>query len=251
MSLSADISAPVLIESNMAGDVIDKPPYTQLELRCIVSGRPKPMIYWYRNKKPFIVSENTGIKLEDRNQKLIFTRILDKDSGNYECEAVNRGGKVWRSARIKVDSHDDTPNSLSTEEIIVFVLFVLVGTVMIFMAIYIGKKIRQERVSNFTSCELFKITKLIFQQKQKRELEFFSHNLFETGQIEMFNPDMPLDEQIELLPYDPRYEFPKERLKLGRTLGQGAFGRVVKAEAIGLEDGETSTTVAVKMLKGL
>jgi FMS-like tyrosine kinase 1 len=96
----------------------------------------------------------------------------------------------------------------------------------------------------------------------------------------MFNPDMPLDEQIELLPYDPRYEFPKERLKLGmnlttllnisliliilvkwiinyfilikgRTLGQGAFGRVVKAEAIGLEDGETSTTVAVKMLKGL
>ena len=52
-------------------------------------------------------------------------------------------------------------------------------------------------------------------QKQKRELEFFSQNLFETGQIEMFNPDMPLDEQIELLPYDPRYEFPKERLKLG------------------------------------
>ena len=38
---------------------------------------------------------------------------------------------------------------------------------------------------------------------------------------------------------------------IGRTLGQGAFGRVVKAEAIGLEDGETSTTVAVKMLKGL
>ncbi|CAG2168317.1 unnamed protein product [Oppiella nova] len=65
----------------------------------------------------------------------------------------------------------------------------------------------------------------------------------------MFNPDMPLDEQIELLPYDPRYEFPKERLKLGRTLGQGAFGRVVKAEAIGLEDGDNSTTVAVKMLK--
>jgi len=38
------------------------------------------------------------------------------------------------------------------------------------------------------------------------------------GQIEMFNPDMPLDEQIELLPYDPRYEFPKERLKLGNKV---------------------------------
>lgn len=37
----------------------------------------------------------------------------------------------------------------------------------------------------------------------------------------------------------------------GKTLGQGAFGRVVKAEAIGLVDGEASTTVAVKMLKGI
>ncbi|CAL1269808.1 unnamed protein product [Larinioides sclopetarius] len=36
---------------------------------------------------------------------------------------------------------------------------------------------------------------------------------------------------------------------LRRTLGQGAFGRVVKAEAFGLNDYEKSTTVAVKMLK--
>ncbi|CAG2114601.1 unnamed protein product [Medioppia subpectinata] len=184
-----------MIESNMKDNVIEKTPYTQLELRCMVRGRPKPVITWYRNKKPFIVTENTGIKLEDRNQILTFTRILDKDSGLYECEAHNSGGTVKRSARLKVDSPEDTTSGLSTEEIIVFVLFVVVGTVMIFMAIYIGKKIRQER-------------------KQKRELEFLSHNLFETGQIEMFNPDMPLDEQIELLPYDPRYEFPKERLKL-------------------------------------
>ena len=91
--------------------------------------------------------ENPGIKLEDNNQKLIFTRILVKDSGLYECEASNRGGKVLRSARIKVDSPDETNNNhLTMEEIIVFILFVLVGTVMIFMAIYIGKKIRQERV---------------------------------------------------------------------------------------------------------
>ncbi|XP_054166017.1 vascular endothelial growth factor receptor 1-like [Oppia nitens] len=225
-----NVSAPVLIESNLKDNMIEKTPYTQFELRCMVRGRPKPIVNWYRNKKPFIVSENTGIILEDRNQRLIFTRILDKDSGLYECEAHNSGGSVKRSARLKVDSLEETNTGVSTEEIIVFVLFVLVGTVMIFMAIYIGKKIRQER-------------------KAKREMDFLSHNLFETGQIEMYNPDLPLDEQIELLPYDPRYEFPKERLKLGRTLGQGAFGRVVKAEAIGLEDSETSSTVAVKMLK--
>ena len=37
---------------------------------------------------------------------------------------------------------------------------------------------------------------------------------------------------------------------LGKTLGQGAFGRVVKAEAFGITDYETVTSVAVKMLKG-
>lgn len=68
--------------------------------------------------------------------------------------------------------------------------------------------------------------------------------------MELFNPEIPLDEQIDLLPYDSRYEFPKEKLILGCTLGQGAFGRVVKAEAVGMESNESSTTVAVKMLKG-
>ncbi|CAG2114602.1 unnamed protein product, partial [Medioppia subpectinata] len=37
-----NISAPVMIESNMKDNVIEKTPYTQLELRCMVRGRPKP-----------------------------------------------------------------------------------------------------------------------------------------------------------------------------------------------------------------
>ena len=48
------------------------------------------------------------------------------------------------------------------------------------------------------------------------------------------NPSLPLEEQVSLLPYDDRIEFPRERLKLGQQIGSGAFGRVVKAEAIGI-----------------
>lgn len=33
-------------------------------------------------------------------------------------------------------------------------------------------------------------------------------------------------------------------------LGQGAFGRVMKAEAVGIVDSEDVTVVAVKMVKG-
>ncbi|KAK1792587.1 hypothetical protein P4O66_012525 [Electrophorus voltai] len=51
------------------------------------------------------------------------------------------------------------------------------------------------------------------------------------------------------LPYDPKWEFPRERLRFGTILGSGAFGKVVAATAYGLTSPDTVTTVAVKMLK--
>lgn len=96
-----------------------------------------------------------------------------------------------------------------------------------------------------------------------------------------------MDEQCERLTYDAnKWEFPRDRLKLGETqlrteprtagifktkslpaqlspnvswwlfftegdpLGRGAFGQVVEAAAFGIEKATTCTTVAVKMLKG-
>ena len=35
------------------------------------------------------------------------------------------------------------------------------------------------------------------------------------GNYTQMNPELPLDEQTELLPYDARWEFPRNRLKLG------------------------------------
>ncbi|XP_023245876.1 vascular endothelial growth factor receptor 1-like [Copidosoma floridanum] len=70
---------------------------------------------------------------------------------------------------------------------------------------------------------------------------------FEEGALDRINPELTLDEQAELLPYDRRWEFPRERLKLGKQLGSGAFGVVIKAEALGISNNETVTTVAVKM----
>lgn len=66
----------------------------------------------------------------------------------------------------------------------------------------------------------------------------------------MLNPDIPLDEQTDALPYDIGWEFPFGNLKMGMLLGQGAFGRVLKAEAMNIEEGVASTTVAVKAVRG-
>lgn len=52
------------------------------------------------------------------------------------------------------------------------------------------------------------------------------------------------------LPLDTKWEFPRMYLQLGKSLGEGAFGKVVKAEAYGIITENVTSTVAVKMLKG-
>ncbi|KAL1790708.1 fibroblast growth factor receptor 3 isoform X1 [Sigmodon hispidus] len=53
------------------------------------------------------------------------------------------------------------------------------------------------------------------------------------------------------LPADPKWELSRTRLTLGKPLGEGCFGQVVMAEAIGIDKDRTAkpVTVAVKMLK--
>lgn len=56
-------------------------------------------------------------------------------------------------------------------------------------------------------------------------------------------PSTPIQE-------DPKWEFPRKNLVLGKTLGEGEFGKVVEATAFRLKGKAGYTTVAVKMLKG-
>lgn len=52
-------------------------------------------------------------------------------------------------------------------------------------------------------------------------------------------------------PYDSKkWEIPRDRLKIGKTIGRGAFGRVAQATAYDIDEISSCKTVAVKMLKG-
>lgn len=48
---------------------------------------------------------------------------------------------------------------------------------------------------------------------------------------------------------DSTWEFQRDKLKLGRLIDEGAFGRVYMADAYGIIPGRYKTMVAVKMLK--
>ncbi|XP_022252629.1 proto-oncogene tyrosine-protein kinase receptor Ret-like [Limulus polyphemus] len=49
---------------------------------------------------------------------------------------------------------------------------------------------------------------------------------------------------------DAQWEFPRDRLILEETLGEGEFGKVMRAQAWSINGQEVYSTVAVKMLKG-
>ncbi|GFY52146.1 vascular endothelial growth factor receptor 3 [Trichonephila inaurata madagascariensis] len=226
------IRPPILNSTNMAGVSILTAPGTLQEFFCFVDGVPFPKVTWTKDGEVFDVTNMSGVEVTEEGQRLTIRRVLDRDAGFYECVAENRGGVVKANATLDIllDDRDALPGGLTTGEIAAAVVFGIVAIVLILVVSCLVQRIVQDK-------------------KQKKELDFISHNMFERGYIDIFNPNLPLEDQIDLLPYKHNCEFPKERLKLGKTLGQGAFGRVVKAEAIGLVDGEASTTVAVKMLK--
>lgn len=87
------------------------------------------------------------------------------------------------------------------------------------------------------------------ERKLLRELKAAGLANFEEGAVEHINPALTLDEQADLLPYDRCFEFPREKLKLGKQLGAGAFGVVLKANAEGIRPEEKESVVAVKMVK--
>lgn len=102
--------------------------------------------------------------------------------------------------------------------------------ILVFLSVYLCARVRREK-------------KLI------AELKAAGLANFEEGNLESIDPDVNLDEQADLLPYNKDYEFPRDKLKLGKQLGAGAFGVVVKAIAQGILHYEEESTVAVKMVK--
>ncbi|KAH0616191.1 hypothetical protein JD844_027130 [Phrynosoma platyrhinos] len=188
-----------------------------IEVSCVANGIPSPLIKWFKNNESLV--EDSGIVLKDGNRNLTIRRVRKEDEGIYTCHACNVLGCTKVAAFFEVEGTDEKTN---------LELIILVGTAIIAMFFWLLLVIILRTVKRANGGEL------------------------KTGYLSIImDPDeVPMDEQCERLPYDAsKWEFPRERLKLGKPLGRGAFGQVIEADAFGIDKATTCQTVAVKMLK--
>ncbi|XP_061454312.1 vascular endothelial growth factor receptor kdr-like isoform X2 [Rhineura floridana] len=187
----------------------------KIVLECKVNGTPKPIIAWLKNGYP--IAPASGISME--NNTLVIERVKKDDEGHYACKAVNEMGQDSTQAFVKIEGSEEKSNI----EVIILVCTGLAATLFWLLLTLFIRKLRKPDATDIKTGYL---------------------------SIIMDPEEMPLDEQCDRLPYDSsKWEFPRDRLRLGKTLGHGAFGKVVEASAFGIDKSSTCKTVAVKMLK--
>ncbi|CAN2387383.1 macrophage colony-stimulating factor receptor activity [Pristimantis euphronides] len=80
-----------------------------------------------------------------------------------------------------------------------------------------------------------------YKQKPKYEVRWQMVQVSDGNQYICIDPTQ--------LPYNNRWEFPRANLQFGKTIGAGAFGKVMEATAFGMGKDDSALRVAVKMLK--
>ncbi|KAH0625083.1 hypothetical protein JD844_033169 [Phrynosoma platyrhinos] len=242
--------APYLLR-NLTDQVVNTSHSVTLE--CHVHGVPEPEISWYKNNKEIL--QKPGIILGPGSQSLLIERVQEDDAGQYQCVASNLKGAVKSSAYVTIQDDLSLPREAGISESSNLELITLTCTCV--------------------AATLFWLLLTLFIRKLKRP--YSAEIKTDYLSIIMDPEEVPLDEQCERLPYEAsKWEFARERLKLGndifvilqlngilatinhlffifdagKTLGRGAFGKVVQAAAFGIKKSPTYKVVAVKMLKG-
>ncbi|KAK2907583.1 platelet-derived growth factor receptor alpha [Channa argus] len=197
---------------------------------CITRGQPTPAVEWFvcKNIKYCANDSSSWVPLTTNSTGITLDSHIDEDNnlesqvmfGHLEntlavrCLARNEMGAVSRE--VKLVSSGPHPELTVAAAVLVLLVIVIISLIVLVV---------------------------IWKQKPRYEIRW--------RVIESVSPDG--HEYIYVdpmqLPYDSRWEFPRDRLVLGRILGSGAFGKVVEGTAYGLSRSQPVMKVAVKMLK--
>ncbi|XP_063147107.1 mast/stem cell growth factor receptor Kit-like, partial [Candoia aspera] len=201
-------------------------------LLCVASGYPAPTINWYvcpatEQRCPDSPKASpVNVKAKYKNStfssfgKIIVESTIDtsvfKNSSTITCEASNTVHRCSASFNFSIKEQENS-HSLFTPLLIGF--GVTAGLMCVVVTVLTYKYLQKPKYG--------------VQWKVVDEINGSSYLYMDPTQ----------------LPYDDKWEFPRNRLSFGKTLGAGAFGKVVEATAYGLLQPNRPTRVAVKMLK--
>uniref|UniRef100_A0A673G3H6 Fibroblast growth factor receptor n=1 Tax=Sinocyclocheilus rhinocerous TaxID=307959 RepID=A0A673G3H6_9TELE len=189
---------------------------------------------------------------------LYLTNITMEDAGEYTCLAGNSIGFSHQSAWLTVLSEEDVAKEMDLMEakytdIIIYASGFLALGMAIVIVVLCRMQVHPSR-EPFDTLPVQKLSKFPLRRQYSVESNSSgksSASLMRVARLSSSCSPMLAGVMEFELPYDPDWEFPRENLTLGKPLGEGCFGQVMRAEAYGInkENQDQVTTVAVKMLK--
>ncbi|XP_037030853.1 fibroblast growth factor receptor homolog 1 isoform X4 [Bradysia coprophila] len=201
---------------------------------------------------------------EEEKDKLKLENVTHADEGWYTCVASNSLGTTAAKAYLHVvDELERDPilAPVNSSPVFTIAVIVILGTfiiVTVSIMVIQFRKIKHEKLMKHRAMEtVHQWTKKIIIVKpmtdstnpQVMQIPIVKIEKQRTTMIQSSqNSDQNPFSEYEF-PLDSNWEFPRNNLSLGSTLGEGAYGRVVMAEANGLMKNPSSSIVAVKMVK--
>uniref|UniRef100_A0A672MCW6 Fibroblast growth factor receptor n=1 Tax=Sinocyclocheilus grahami TaxID=75366 RepID=A0A672MCW6_SINGR len=239
---------------------------SDVEFHCKVYSDAQPHIQWLKHIEvngsqygpkgaPYVnILKTAGINTTDKELEILYlTNVSFEDAGQYTCLAGNSIGFNHHSAWLTVLPAVEMEREDDYADILIYVtgcvLFILT------MVIIILCRMRMNTQKTLPMPPVQKLSKFPL-KRQQVSLESNSSMNSNTPLVRIARlsssdwPMLPNVSELEL-PSDPKWEFPRTKLTLGKPLGEGCFGQVVMAEAIGIDKEKPNKplTVAVKMLK--
>ncbi|NXY85295.1 CSF1R factor, partial [Alcedo cyanopectus] len=230
---NASVTFSISVKSPPRVCKIKMPANSSTVLQCAAIGYPAPRIEWYQcpvhsdryNEDYRLLVNDSSPRVvnmlpfrEVEVESVVPFQEMD-DNFTFCCVAINREGNasdMFHSLTV-TRSVMAPPNKLFNP-----ILSTCIGTSVLLLLLL-----------------LFLLYK--YNQKPKYQVRWKIIETCEGNNYIFIDPTQ--------LPYNEKWEFPRNNLQFGKTLGAGAFGKVVEATAFGMGKEDSVLKVAVKMLK--
>uniref|UniRef100_A0A8C1M5J6 Fibroblast growth factor receptor n=1 Tax=Cyprinus carpio TaxID=7962 RepID=A0A8C1M5J6_CYPCA len=226
---------------------------------CKVYSDAQPHIQWLQHIMkngsrygpdglPYVrVLKTAGVNTTDKEIEVLYLpNVTFQDAGEYTCLAGNSIGISYHTAWLTEYPPDYV-------EIAIYCIGVFLIACMVVIVVVCRMRTSAKKPDFGSQPAVHKLTKQIPLRRQVSSDSSSSMSsstpLVRITTRRSSAHDDPIPEYD--LPEDPRWEFSRDKLTLGKPLGEGCFGQVVMAEALGIDKDKPkeAVTVAVKMLK--